>query len=119
MLDSSTSLFEVDIENYNGSSWTSGTAIPTGTSAWASGGPQTAVLAFGGRNPSLSALTIAYDGTSLSTRPSMGTARSMVAGTGTQTAAFVAGGESPSLTNATEEFTGETETVTAATLTTS
>ena len=83
-------------------------------------GTLTAGLSFGGF-PGYIADTFGYDGTSWSTRPSMATARSFVgaanAGSNVSTAAF--GGFTGSLTAATEEFTGEVETVTAKTLTTS
>ena len=86
-------------------------------------GSQTACLVAGGYAPSASTKTEGYDGTAWSTRPSMSTARGGGAGLGSNsvsTAALAGGGNNPGGdTNATEEFTGETETVTAATLTTS
>jgi hypothetical protein len=48
----------------------------------------------------------------------MSTSRGRMANVGTASSGFVAGGN-PSATNATEEWTGEAETVTARTLTTS
>ena len=75
---------------------------------------------FGGQSP-VTTSTEGWDGTNWSTRPNMGTAASYVAGGGTSTLALKTGGTIPpgASTTATEEFTGETETVTARTLTTS
>ena len=81
------------------------------------------ILVFGGSQgaPRL-ATTSGYDGTNWSTRPNMATARDRM-GSGQNaspsTAAIAFAGEAPPLTAATEEFTGETQTVTASTLTTS
>lgn len=109
-----------NVEEYNGSAWTNATAYPSAKNGMGLSGTLTAGLSFGGF-PGYIADTFGYDGTSWSTRPSMATARSFVgaanAGSNVSTAAF--GGFTGSLTAATEEFTGEVETVTAKTLTTS
>ena len=57
-----------------------------------------------------------YDGTAWSTRPSLANGRSFGGGAGSSTAALYMCGDT---TTHVEEFTGETETVTASTLTTS
>ena len=86
-------------------------------------GSQTAGLVAGGYTPSASTKTEAYDGTAWSTRPSMSQTRGGGSGLGStsvSTASLAGGGYTgTAVTNATEEFTGETETVTAQTLTTS
>ena len=111
------------VEHYDGSSWTSATAYPTGIKFAAACGTQTDGLVFSGNTPpnSVTGLTFGYDGTSWSARPSMGTARQAGAGAGTSTAALMMAGSNVSGTSltTTEEFTGVTETVTAQTLTTS
>ena len=117
-------------EHFDGTNWTTGGALNLSRKGLASSGnSQTACLVFGGNssnsvNPqTYSGYTEEYDGTAWATRPSMATGRDGVGGskTGTTTAAFVAGGYlgPPGQTNAVEEFTGETETVVAKTLTTS
>ena len=113
---------------YNGSSWTTSPATLVSGQKWLGyAGTQTANLIFGGStNPASTqtAVTQGWDGTAWSTRPSMGTGRYGVggAGQGSVTAALAFGGLVPSpftgLTT-TEEFNGETETITAKTLTTS
>jgi hypothetical protein len=105
-------------EEYGGTSWTTGGVLLTGTSGlMGCGATQTAALAFGGYQPSKVTTTVGYDGTSWSTRPSMGGATAEGSGAGTNIAALSIGG-SPAETGV-EEFTGDTETVTAKTLTTS
>lgn len=108
------------VNEYNGSAWTNVTAIPTATFQGGAAGTQTDGLYFGGAQPSQVTTTLGYDGTSWSTRPSMATARGYggPATAGSSTSTFYASGKAP-VTAATEEFTGEVETVTAATLTTS
>jgi len=109
-------------EEYDGTNWTTGGSLNLGrnfTAGSTNSPDQTAVLAFGGGTPSLTATTEGYDGTSWSTRPSLGTARKALAGGGTASAALAAGGITPSYTGATEEFTGETTTANIADFTTS
>ena len=88
----------------------------------ASGTSNTAGLVFGGYASTFTNVTEGYDGTTWSTRPSIATSRSRVTNgpIGTQTLTLVAGGHaSPTVLANTEEFTGETGTVTSQTLTTS
>ena len=113
-------------EEYNGSSWTAGATMPDVRRGAGLSGPQTAALLFGGSgDPGARTTTFGYDGTSWSTRPSISTSRRLIEGgskDGSNTSAWMAGGqlESPDARSAlTEEFTGETETATAKTLTTS
>ena len=111
---------------YDGTNWTTSAAIPTAKYYLSGSGTQTASLIFGGFVlPSTnSSQTNGYDGTAFSTRPSMGTARygSGPTTAGTTTSTITAGGgvnPSPFAGTFSEEFTGEVETVTARTLTTS
>ena len=105
-------------EEYGGTSWTTGGVLPTGTSGlMGCGETQTAVLAFGGYQPSKVATTVGYDGTAWSTRPSMGAATAEGSGAGTNVAALSIGG-SPAETGV-EEFTGETSSINIEDFTTS
>jgi hypothetical protein len=96
-----------DVENWNGTSWTTGTAIPTATQQMNGAGTQTAGLAIGGSS-STSVLNTSYeyDGSTWTTGGTMGTSRSFARlGCGTQTAALVAGGTPPFTVN-TELYNG-------------
>ena len=111
---------------YDGTNWTATAAYPAmPVYSVGSSGIQTAALFFSGFSPPpVLATTVGYDGTSFSSRPSMGTARYGVgptsAGPSTSTIAAAGGGyPSPAAYTISEEFTGETETVTFKTLTTS
>ena len=105
---------------YDGTNWTASGALITAIYANAGCGTQTAALSFGGQPGPHTAQTEGYDGTAWSTRPSMATARSKIGGSGTNTAALCVGGltNPGAVQDAVEEFTGDTETVTAKTLTT-
>ncbi len=112
-----------ETEEYDGTNWTAGGNLIDGRASFAGAGLQTAALAFGGDTPGNVASTEGYDGTSWSTRPNLSTAVKMnsAATAGTPTAGLSMTGITPPgpTTTASEEFTGETETVTASTLTTS
>jgi len=114
-----------NVYEYDGSSWTAGNALPSGTIDARGGGTQTDALYAGGYlhpGSGYPTTTLGYDGTNWSTRPSLATA---TAGGGAgQSAApasanWIAGGNPTPAIAATQEFTGETETVTGKTLTTS
>jgi len=114
------------VEEYNGSTWSNGANAPDSRRGAGLSGPQTAALYFGGGgDPGARTVTATYDGTVWSTNPSLATSRKLIEGgskNGTTTSAWMAGGqlESPGAVSAlTEEFSGDTETVTAKTLTTS
>ena len=104
---------------YNGSAWTAGgTTLDSSESrAVSSAGTQASSIIFGGDPQKNSAE--GYDGTAWSTRPSLATGRSRAGGAGTATAGLAFGGKTTAVSTATEEFTGDVETVTAKTLTTS
>jgi len=102
-------------EEYDGSSWSSGGTLGTAAERCAGSGTQTLALCFGG--PPDTDLTQIYNGTSWSTAPLLSTGRGYLMGVGTGSAALAFGGHPPTVTT-TEEFTGETETVTGKTLTT-
>lgn len=128
ILDSSpgtVNTFSSSTNEYNGSSWTAGGALPAVVCRAGAAGTDTAGLIFSGtpNGPTNIATTFGYDGSSWSTRPNMATARQSVGAGGVSspsTAAIGAGGYvTPGTTASTEEFTGETETVTASTLTSS
>ena len=98
-----------DVENWNGTSWTTGTAIPTATQQMNGAGTQTAGLAIGGASSTAILNTsYEYDGSTWTAGGTMGTARSFARlGCGTQTAALVAGGTPPFTAN-TELYNGST-----------
>ena len=106
---------------YNGSSWSEGADVATispSSGGLGATGTTSAGLATSGDN-----LTNIYDGTAWATSPNYSTARNRGFGGATASDALLVGGYSAPLSPAyraeTEEFTGETETVTASTLTTS
>ena len=112
-----------NVEEYNGSSWSTATALPTATKMASACGIQTDALMFSGNTPpnSVTGTTLGYDGTSWSTRPSMATARQAGAGGGTSTAALMSAGANVGGTalTTTEEFTGETSALNVVTVSTS
>ena len=95
---------------YNGTAWTAGGALPTATFRAGGAGTQTAGLFFAGTtNGSTNLVTsFKYDGSSWTATPSMATARQSIGAGGVSspsTAAIGAGGYvSPGVTAATEEF---------------
>ena len=99
---------------YNGSSWTAGGALPIVVCRSGAAGPDTAGLIFSGtpNGPTNITTTFGYDGAAWSTRPNMATARQSVGAGGVSspsTAAIGAGGYvTPGTTASTEEFNGET-----------
>jgi len=106
-------------EEYNGSSWTTVNARPYSAGNAGTSGTQTDSLVYGGNPSGAVATTVRYDGTNWATAPNMANTRAMQGSSsaGTSTAALASGASSGS--TATEEFTGETTTVVAKTLTTS
>ena len=105
---------------YDGTSWTAGGSLNSsrGSGAMGAGASSDSALVFGGA-PAQS-FNEGYDGTAFSTRPSLATGRGFSGGNGIATSALIVAGGPPSgTTTNVEEFTGETETTTAQTLTTS
>ena len=109
-------------EEYDGSSWTAGGTLNTAASGGAGSGIQTSALAFATQFTG----TERYDGTSWATGPALATPRTALGGSNNASSnsvgLFFGGGPGnpPSnVNNNTESFTGETETVTFKTLTTS
>ena len=120
-----------NIEEYNGTSWTSGGSVVTANAEInaACRGPQTATLITGGfQNPSPGAGSTQcsnYDGTATATTASMGTGRRGHGSDGGQTSGLVMTGQSgappvnsnPNYTANAEELTAETTAVNVKTLT--
>jgi len=82
-------------EEYDGSSWTEGSNLPTATDGAAFFGIQTAAIAAEGRQPAANAgtqVSYSYDGTSWTATPNTGTASRNAAGGGVQTAGVIFGG---------------------------
>jgi hypothetical protein len=101
---------DTEVEEYDGTSWTEVTDVPTAKSNYAAAlGTQTAALFCGGL-PSPTTTTFLYDGTNWTTGGALNTARQTgLQGAGIQTAAVAAGGDvggSPGVSLATEEYDG-------------
>ena len=97
------------VEEYNGSGWATGGALPTATRSLASAGIQTAAFAAGGYDTANTAEAYTYDGSSWTGIPALNTARRSLncMGSGTTTAGLVAGGLiEPPYSNASEEYNG-------------
>ena len=99
-------------EEYNGTSWSGGGALPaprTQVNAGTAVGTQTAGICFGGFSPYLSS-TIEYDGSAWGSGGSMSVARTTPAGFGPQTATVSVTGykgpPAPAQSNSTEEYDG-------------
>ena len=98
-------------EEYNGSGWTTGGALPAGRYGLGSIGTQTAAVSFGGDSPSAHVATTAtYNGSTWTASPySMNTARGQLGSAGaSQTSALAYGGRGPGTSNVTnfEEWNG-------------
>jgi len=104
--------YYANTEEYNGSGWSAGGALPATNYASGSAGTQTAALLFGGGNGSGQVgTTYTYNGSSWTASPnSLNLTRDYICGTGTQTSALAYCGRvtSPSLAVVTnfEEWNG-------------
>jgi len=111
---------ETSSETYNGSSWTANPTNIVGINQAGSAGTSTDGLLFGGSSSTTSG-AVGYNGTIFFTQPNIANSR-YGGSNGSTTAAsayFAGGGGGPPTRQLTEEFTGETSTITAATLTSS
>ena len=102
-------------EEYNGTSWTSGNALPTtyGSNTGATG-TQTALVTGGANNPT-PGFTFEYNGTNWTAGGTLGTSRYAGKTLGTQTAAVTCGGRvSPPTLNNVEEYDGSSWTAVTA-----
>ena len=100
-----------NVEEYNGSTWTGGTALMTATQQIRASGNASLALAYSGYHTALANQSYLWNDTAWSTQPSLATARSESAGCASgssSTAAFCCGGQVPARVNTTENFTGET-----------
>ena len=95
-------------EEFDGTDWTAGTAIPTASSGTGSiSGIQTAALLYGFTTPPPGAQfanPLKYDGSTWSSMPSMSTDRNNGATAGTTISALMGGGYTNADVNTTEEF---------------
>tara|TARA_Y100001937_G_scaffold70264_1_gene95672 strand:+ start:182 stop:2023 length:1842 start_codon:yes stop_codon:yes gene_type:complete len=119
-----TSVTGIQSEDYDGTSWTANSSLNLdGRVKMTAGQTGSLGAATGGRSePSGTVRSVVeeWDGTSWKSAATLSTARfNGTNGIGTKAAGLFAGGSTPSKSNATEEYTGETEVVTASTLTTS
>jgi len=105
-----------NVEEYDGSSWTNGTAYPTNISMASASGTLIAGLVFSGNIPPTTTNTRKYDGTSWTTAPAMATARQAGAGFGSSTSAVMASGANSggSAVKDTEEYNFSANVITAA-----
>jgi hypothetical protein len=94
------------VEEYNGSGWATGGALPTATRSLASAGIQTAAFAAGGYDTANTAEAYTYDGSSWTGIPALNTARSTGGSGGTQTATILAGGYTGSDSAKAEQYDG-------------
>ena len=106
----------VNVESWNGSTWSEEAAsFNTPRNAGGSAGTSTNAVFFGGEPTGNGAATETWDGTSFATTGSMATPRYSMASNGTALAALCTGGSGAG-ENTTEEFTGagspETQTIT-------
>jgi hypothetical protein len=110
----------VNVESYNGSTWTTITSLNTGRINGGAAGTQTSSIIFGGQTPpslTRTSATEIWNGTSWTTSSNMATA-SLNSGAGTASSALasILNGPGGAIVN-TEEFTGNT--LTTKTITTS
>ena len=103
---------------WNGSTWAAGGALAVDHKAGATLGSSINAGIIAGGHTSPQTGVEGYNGTTWSSRASMATSRGRAGMSGTEAAGVVFGGN-PSATDATEEWTGDTETITAKTLTSS
>jgi hypothetical protein len=97
------------VEEFNGSTWTGGGALPSARQYNASVGIESAGLTFGGTEyPGPIATTDKYNGSTWTNTGSLTNARRKLGGAGTQTAGLAFGGIYPGTRNITEEFNGST-----------
>ena len=93
-----------EVEEYNGTSWTAVSALPSAKQMYSgAGADNTSVVAFAGEPQST--VTLLYNGTAWATTASMGSQRYATGAGGTSVSCFAAGGGPGAKTN-TEEFTG-------------
>ena len=100
--------FTSTTEEYNGSGFSSGGALPAAVADNKGCGTQTAALSFMGlSNPSTHiAESFEYDGSTWGSETDLNTARYDGGGNGTQTAGLAFGGYTTTTSNATEEYDG-------------
>ena len=107
---SSNTRYLTDVEEWGGSSWTSGTAIPTAIQQGDGAGTLTAGITMGGNVSGNAGIaeSFEYDGTNWTDGGDMNTTRNFAKlGCGTQTAALVCGGgDVPGYTANTELYNG-------------
>ena len=99
-------------EEYDGTSWTTTTALPANRGVHSATGTTAASLVFGGYNPATGIYgdTLEWSG-SWTTGGTLNTARYHTAGFGSPTSAVMTTGQEPSLSNKTEEYDGTSWTV--------
>jgi len=81
-------------EEYNGSGWSTGEAVPVATKEAGAAGTQTAALLLGGETPAATQVvtTFEYDGTDYASGGDLPAVRRQISGAGIQTAGLAAGG---------------------------
>jgi len=99
-----------NVQEYDGSAWTSVNSMSQVRNTFGGAGPQTSGVVFGGRitgNPfTYTAATEEYDGTNWTSGGSLGSTRYYMGAAGTQTAALSFGGLTGPANTDTEEYNG-------------
>ena len=94
----------VNVESYNGTTWTEIANLTAGTAYAAAAGSETAAVVFGGNSGSQTVNTISWDNSSWTEVGNLAVARENHAGCGSQTAAISFGGSSPTALTAINEL---------------
>ncbi len=108
--------YTAQVEEYNGSSWTTVTSTPTAADSMGSCGPQTAGLVFGGQGAPGGNInsTFEYDATNWTSGGNLNTTRRDLIGAGTQTAGLAAfGAVDPPFSAEAEQYNGSAWTTVA------
>ena len=94
----------VNVESYNGTTWTEIANLTAGTAYAAAAGSETAAVVFGGNSGSQTVNTISWDNSSWTEVGNLAVARENHAGCGSQTAAISFGGSNPTALTAINEL---------------
>ena len=108
-----------NVEEYDGTNWANGGALPAATYNLGAAGTQTATVAFGGYSPPANTTNAYhYDGSSWTATGSMNTARNQMGCGGIQTSALAFGGDTTPGTDVavTELYNGSTWTTSPASM---
>ena len=113
--DTTSSPNTTNTESYNGTAFTTLSALPTAVSQNMGSGDTSSAVSYGGGNPSAVTTAFTWDGSSWSTSPAtLGTARDEGSSSGTGSAAITGGGSPPDAgLSIAEEYNKSTNIITA------